>query len=124
MPLYATLCKACARESSLFRKIDERDNLPACDCGGELCRLITPNFVRGDFEPYISPATGQYIDSRTKRHEEMTRHGYRTYEPGMDKDIARNRVEQQQKALKPIHDTVDQVVTHLNNAGKLENFDV
>jgi hypothetical protein len=51
----------------------------------------------------------------------MTKGGYITWEPGLDKDIARNKIEQQEKALKPIHDTVDQLVTSLNTAGKLEN---
>lgn len=123
MPIYATQCKACAIEGTVFRKIDDRDNLPPCPCGGELFRLITKSFVRGGFEPYISPATGQVIDSWTKRREEMSKNGYITWEPGLDRDIAQKRVEQQEKALKPIHDTVDQIVTSLNTAGKLEISD-
>jgi hypothetical protein len=121
MPIYATCCKTCALEGSVFRKIDVRDELPPCPCGGELYRLITKSFVQGSFEPYISPASGQVIDSWSKRREEMSKGGYITWEPGLDKDIARNKIEQQEKALKPIHDTVDQLVTSLNTAGKLEN---
>lgn len=124
MPLYATLCRSCESSGSVFRTIADRDNLDPCSCGGELYRVLTPTFLSTEIEPYISPVSGKLISSREQRKDEMTRLGYRTWEPGVDKDVANNRKRAQEEALKPIHDTVDQIVTSLNTAGKLENINV
>jgi hypothetical protein len=124
MPIYATLCRSCQSSGSVFRAIVDRDNLPNCSCGGVLDRVLTAAAVRGDITPYVSPASGQLISSREQRKQEMDRLGYRTWEPGVDKDIAANKKRAQEEALKPIHETVDKIVTSLNTAGKLENINV
>ena len=124
MPIYATLCSSCAESSTVFRHVADRNDLPSCGCGGNLCRVLSPPMLSVDIEPYVSPASGELITSRKQRTEEMTRLGFRTYEPGMKKDIARNRAEAQEKALAPILKGVDEIVTSLNTAGKLENLDV
>lgn len=124
MPIYATLCRSCEVSGTVFRAIADRDNLDPCSCGGELYRVLTPTYLAVEIEPYISPASGKLISSREQRKEEMTRLGFITHEPGIEKDIANNRKRAQEEALKPIHETVDQIVTSLNTAGKLENINV
>lgn len=121
MPLYPLKCKSCEARIDVFRTIAERNDLPNCICGGDFERILVAPAVRGEIEPYESPITGEVIDSREKRREEMKRHGYIDYEPGMRKDVERNRVREQEKAMEPINKTVDEIVTAMNVAGKLEN---
>lgn len=124
MPLYATLCSSCAQPGTVFRRVADRDNLPLCSCGGRVDRIITAPYISPDIEPYVSPASGRVISSREQRKDEMERLGFRTYEPGVERDIENNRKRAQEKALEPIHKSVDDLVTSLNVAGKLENINV
>lgn len=124
MPFYATLCLVCAEENTIFRTIKTRDDGLICPCGGVLVRVLTPPMLAPDIEPYISPASGKLISSRKQRTEEMTRLGYRTVEPGVRADVARNRKAAEDKAFEPIAKTIEETVTALNNLGKLENNNV
>lgn len=121
MPLYAIKCKDCSAEEQIFRKIAERDSLPPCYvCGGDVERLIQAPAVVPDIPHYVSPATGRLITSRAERREDLKASGSIAWEPGIEKDIARNRVHQQEKAFEPISRAVDEIVAGMNAAGKLE----
>lgn len=121
MPIYRTSCEDCGAQDDIFRSIQERDNLPSCGiCGGKVARILTPTFLAPDIEPYVSPATGEVIVSRRQRHEEMRRTGYITWEPGLDKQIAERRKENQQTLDPVVAKEVDEIVTVLNSTGKLE----
>jgi putative FmdB family regulatory protein len=121
MPLYDVECKTCAGRDTVFRKIDERDLLPVCACGGELFRVITAPMLNAVMlEPFVSPGTGEVIDSRTKYKEDLRRSGAIPWEPGLKEEIARNKVHEQEKAFAPIAAEVDKYVAAAVAAGKLE----
>lgn len=120
MPLYDVKCDACGEGDTLFRKIPERDNLPRCTCGGSFFRVISAPMLAPTFSAFQSPSTGALITSRKELADDLRRAGARVYEPGMEKDIARRRVEVQEKAFAPIEAAVDSLVTAAVSAGQLE----
>lgn len=122
MPLYHLQCAGCAAETDVFRRIEERDNLPSCSCGASFQRVIQAPAVVGEIEPFISPASGRWITSRQERKADMKAHGFIDLEPGAREQIARNRRYQQEKAFEPISAAVDETITQLNVCGKLENL--
>ena len=121
MPLYDVECGGCRKKDVIFRKIDERDNLPECSCGGTVFRVITaPMLASVNIEPFISPASGEVIDSKTKYKEDLRRSGSIPWEPGIKEEIARNLVHAQEKAFAPIAEKVDQYVASAVASGHLE----
>lgn len=121
MPLYDVECKSCGERDTVFRKIDERDNLPRCACSGELFRVISAPMLNAVMlEPFVSPGTGEIIDSRTKYKEDLRRSGAIPWEPGLKEEIARNKAHEQEKAFAPIAAKVDEYVASAVAAGKLE----
>lgn len=55
MPTYTYFCDACRTHQTAYRKIDARDDCPACDrCAGATERRITPTMV-SVFTPYTTP---------------------------------------------------------------------
>ena len=120
MPMYATKCNICEKQDAVFRKIDERDeNLPLC-CGETVRRILVAPAIHADIAPYLSP-NGQYmVNSRQQRREDLKRSNSIGWEPGLDQDIARNRVHQQEKAFMPLAKAVDETVAAMVAAGKLE----
>jgi len=105
----------------MFRKISEMDNLPVCDCGKSFERVISAPMVIGEFEAYQSPATGKWIDSKTKRQEDLKASGSYIYERGVEEDVKRRRAEVQEKAFAPIAAGVDEAVRNLVNTRKIES---
>ena len=120
MPVYATFCNECQREASIFRKIAERDeNLPIC-CGTAVHRIIKPISVVADIQPYQSPTDGKWVDSRKQRKEDLLRSNAIPWEPGLDQDIARKAQYNKDKAFAPLAAAVDETVSQMVAAGKLE----
>lgn len=120
MPLYATKCETCGKPDSIFRKVAERDeNLPVC-CGKATQRIISATMIQPDIAPYLSPNGKYYVNSRRERVEDLKRSNAIGWEPGLDKDIARNRLHQQEKAFAPVAKAVDETVAAMVAAGKLE----
>lgn len=121
MPLYDVECSSCKLRAVIFRTVAERDNLPTCGCGGKVNRLITAPMLSGvNFEPFISPGTGEVVDSHSKWKEDLKKSGAIPYEKGMREDIARNRKHEQEKAFRPIENAVDDIVRHRLAVDKLE----
>lgn len=122
MPIYAILCQNCGSRDSIFRKVDDRDNLPSCDaCEGRLTRQISAPAVHATFESYISPNTGKFIESRDSQRADLRASGAFLYEKGVEKDVARNKLAAQEKSFAPIAAAVDETVRNLVNSGKLES---
>lgn len=121
MPVYRLKCQSCEQSWDLFLKMSEYDNLPACECGGKPVRQICAPAVIGDISPYVSPGTGKLIDSRAKQAEDLRVSNSFIKEPGVEKDIARNREYVAEKAFAPIAKGVDAAVRNLVNAGKIES---
>ena len=121
MPQYDVECTECRLRAVIFRKIEERDLLPVCSCGGTVRRILTAPMLAGvNFQPFISPGTGEVVDSPTKWKEDLRKSGAIPYEKGMREDIARNRGHEQEKAFRPIEKAVDEIVRARLAVDKLE----
>jgi len=123
MPIYSLLCPQCGDKDIMHRKVYERDFTPLCKCGERYDRIIDLPMIAPEIPSYVSPASGKLISSRVQRTEDLKESRCYAWEPGMERDVARNRVYEQEKAFRPISDAVDRIVTEMNVAGKLETND-
>lgn len=119
MPFYTTVCKQCAARGSVYRKIAERNDLPACDCGGELFRPVEAPRVVPDITPYQSPATGQWVTSATERRNDLARSNCVPYDPGMKQDAQRNADRALREADTLVDHFVDKTAGELAACGRL-----
>lgn len=111
MPQYDVECEVCKLRAVIFRKVEERNDLPLCGCGGKVQRLISKPYLGGvNFTAFISPATGEVVDSPTKWREDLRKSGSIPYEPGLKQDIARNREYAKEKAFEPVARAVDDIL--------------
>jgi hypothetical protein len=88
MPLYTFQCPCCKRTETAFRKIDERDHLPNCQCTPgmrgiyPMPRILEAPMVAPDIGPYqavaVDIATGKapVINSRSAHRDFLKRNGY------------------------------------------------
>lgn len=121
--MYSVACQSCQSTGSLYRKVDERNNLPPClICGGRLGRVIEAPMV-ALFPRYDSPLDGRPITSRRERAADLQRAKAYEWEPGIEKDIARKKQYNIEASNAEIGKAVDSIVRDLNNCGKLENLD-
>ena len=86
MPLYRIRCVECGRGDEVYRRVDDRDNLPA-HCGKPMARVIVAPMVAADIQPYRSMIDGTWITSRSQHRDHLREH--RCVELGNDvpKDI-------------------------------------
>lgn len=119
MPLYSTQCDDCGNRDQVWRRIADRDSLPRCKhCNGTLERIIDAPYVAPDYtESFISPATGKVISSRAQHMDDLKRSNCFLAEPGIQKDIARNKEATLEKKFAPVAAGIDQTVTNLVNRG-------
>jgi len=76
MPVYATQCRECGKQDTIYRTVLERDReIPSCECGGEAHRIITAPHVAADIQPYQSMIDGSWITSRSRHNEHLKAHG-------------------------------------------------
>ena len=118
MPLYSGVCPG-GHKIQFYSRIDDRDNPRACDCGEPLTRIIDAPYVRPDIPAYISPVTGEWVNSRAQRKEDLLRSNSMEWEPGLKQDIARRRVELQEKAIAPLERTIEETARALVARGDL-----
>lgn len=121
MPMYDLRCVTCDERTTVFRRIADYDNLPLCSCGAKTERLVVAPSVLGSFEPYVSPGTGKWVESRTQRAEDLRRSGAFLAEPGVKQDIARRRTELEEKKFAPLSAAIDETVARLVNEKKIES---
>jgi putative FmdB family regulatory protein len=118
MPLYQTRCQDCDRTDAIWRRVADRDKLTPCvKCHGSLIREISAPYIAPDIQPYVSPATGKVVNSRTQQQNDLKASGHILNEPGLKNDIARRREERKEETFKPIEAAVDASVNNLVNRG-------
>ncbi len=99
MPTYSYGCPKCGREEDAFRAIDQRHDGPPC-CGQPMSLEIRPAYAIPDIPGYVSPVTGEWVEGRKARREDMKRTGSRPWE-GMEaeKSEARRQREYAERRL-------------------------
>lgn len=119
MPFYDFRCNICGETLPHFRKVEQR-NIPEYHCATEMQRIISAPAIRPDIAAYRSPITGQWIDSRRQKHEELRREGCIENEPGLKAHIANTAKAQQEKAFRPIAEAVDREVSAMAASNLIE----
>jgi putative FmdB family regulatory protein len=78
--IYTYRCNECGNEQDERRSMAERDDCPTCiHCVSTTRRIITavssiPPMGGHDNPGYVSPMSGDWIDSRRKRRNEMDKY--------------------------------------------------
>jgi hypothetical protein len=123
MPTYRIRCLTCSAFSEVYRRVVDRDSDLFCKkCLSPAERVLTAAMIAADcFTEYVSPGTGRIISSPSARADDLKRSGAILAEPGIEKDVARNKAENIEKSFSPVAAGIDSIVTQLVNTGKLES---
>lgn len=88
MPLHDLRCP----NGHTFEEFVRLDALPKCPCGASVEIVhLQPAMVHGDYPGYRSPVTGEWIEGRRQRREDLARHNCVPYEEGMKQDHSRRQ---------------------------------
>lgn len=118
MPIYDLACD-CGNILTTYQKVEKRDSPVTCTCGRLFQRIIAAPMIAAAFQPYISPASGREISSRDQERNEIRRTNSIIKEPGVDRDVARNKSASIERGFTPLDKTVDATINHLINAGQM-----
>lgn len=80
-------------------------------------RIITAPMVQVDIPAYVSPASGQWINSRAQRREDLRREGCIENEPGLKEHIAQVASDKREALAKTLDATVDRTVSEMHASG-------
>lgn len=83
-----------------------------CDtCGLEANKVfLTPPLVRGDLPGYVSPVSGEWIEGRRAREEDLRRTGCRPYDEGEKEAAERHRAREEREFDKRLDETIDSTI--------------
>lgn len=84
MPMYGCICYVCGYKTDVFRRIQDRDDLPV-HCWEPMNRFIEAPAVHVDLPGYQSPIDGRWIEGRAARREDLKRNNCREWE-GMESE--------------------------------------
>lgn len=102
MPTYQSICLKCEASHDYVRKIDDRNDTPAC-CGDKTTKLITAASVPCEYaSSFISPIDGKPVHGREQFFAHMKKHDVIPYIPGCGKtaaDAAKERDVGRKKAI-------------------------
>lgn len=121
MPVYRVKCRICDKAWEIFRRMSDYDRLPWCECGGITARQICAPAIHADITPYVSPGTGKVIGSRAQQREDLLKSNSVINEPGLSRDIARRKVEVEEKSFAPVAAGIDSIVRDLVSCNQIES---
>lgn len=73
--IYEYQCKDCHETTEAWRCVDDRDDCPKCECGGETEKIISGYRVHGDFDPYYDDNLQTFVRSKQHRQQVMKEQG-------------------------------------------------
>lgn len=115
MPVYEYRCTGkCGKKFDRFLKLADYLEPQSC-CGLIAQKVVSKPAVFGDLPGYESPATGEWVEGRKARHEDLKRSGCVPFEPGMREHNARKRAEDQQKDERALESAIEKVASELTN---------
>lgn len=74
-PIYEYRCRDCGEVTTAFRRVDNRNSAPECECGGATRKILSLGRVVGDFEPYYDDNLETHIRSKKHRKKVMKEKG-------------------------------------------------
>lgn len=93
MPLYSYRCGKCGKVEDAFRSYEDRMRGTVC-CEQMAQKIMTAPRIRTDeLTPFQSPATGEWITSKSQQREDLRKSGCRLAEPDESKYVARKKKE-------------------------------
>lgn len=85
MPVYEALCKSCGKVHNYYRRVADCMDTPEC-CGEKTQKVILSAPAGfADLPGYESPITGEWIEGRAARRNDLAKHGCRPWE-GMEQE--------------------------------------
>ena len=118
MPLYSYFCENCGKKDRRFLPVarylePQACGTAGCHSGKPMTKIIEAPAVVGDYEGYISPATGKWVEGRKQHLEDLKRSGCRIYEPGETDAEIRKTAERQARVEKEIDDAVERTAAEI-----------
>ncbi len=114
MPFYDFKCR-CGKVESAYKTVAERNDEPPV-CHDEPMRrvLVLPPFVRGDYQGYVSPASGKWVEGKKAHIDDLARSDCRILEQGESAHFAKNAAKIHDESLtKACNEAVDAAVKDL-----------
>ena len=118
MPVYEYQCPL-GHVTNEYRTVADRSRNALCACGESAEKVIlhAPR-VFSDYEGYTSPASGQWIEGRRQRLEDLKRTGCRPYEEGEREDAEKRRVMHERNFDAAIDNAIDESLAVLTSTGE------
>lgn len=93
MPTYMSECRHCGLLYGEHRKIKDYQNTPNCSSCGERTTTVIlaapPSFIKGKFDPFISPVDRSLVRSQRELNEHNKRNGVQNLHDGYsEKELA------------------------------------
>jgi putative FmdB family regulatory protein len=109
MPIYVFAC-AKGHRFDRYLKLAEYDTPQRCECGESAVRQVVAPMVMPDIPAYQSPVTGQWVNSRAQRREDLRRHDCVEYEPSMKDHALRQRAQEDAALEASVEQTVEREI--------------
>lgn len=107
MPIYVYKCQ-CGAGQEVVKPIAELDRQELCaECHTPMARIICAPAVRGDYEGYHCPVSGNWIEGRRAHEENLKRTGCRVYDPGEKDQMLRRKKDDDAKLEKVFDESVE-----------------
>lgn len=112
MPLYSLKCEN-GHKFDRFIKLADLDQVQWCECEAIAHRQVTAPFVQSDLPAYISPITGEPVEGRKARREDLVRHGCVEFEPGMREQNDYRRRQADDKLESAVEETIESEISKM-----------
>ena len=83
-------------------------------CGAEAPRVPSAVRVFSDYQGYVSPASGKWVEGRRQREEDFKRTGTRAYEAGEREEMVRRQQRNEQILDRSIDVSVERAAADLH----------
>jgi len=114
VPVYEYLCDRGHHIEAIRRMELSSLSVQCTVCGSEAKRIISPVRVFGDYQGYVSPVSGRWVEGRRARDEDMKRNGCRPYESGEREEAIRRAADYERKVEEKIDESVERAASELN----------
>ena len=114
MPTYEYRCINGHRLEAIRPMRESALPIQCTVCFKEAPRIPSAPRVFGDFQGYVSPVSGRWVEGRRARNEDFARTGWRAYEPGEKEIAAKAREANDRKFDAVIDEAVERTAAELH----------